>query len=803
MSTNNWLTHTNAPTYGISTSSDIYLGIDFGTSTTVISQAQFLNKDVELSTLAICQPKAEAGFIKHHLINSVLAFTPERKLIWGQDAYRLKSFDKMEEGVRVFSSFKMRLGLAIGPTYPKTVLTEGRKSTITVETAEDATREFFKNVLQEVANELKVEDPDRYKFTFTVPASFEANQRRALIRSLESNNIKQQQLSLIDEPNAAFLSFLYECTQNNRKHSFLSKITQENANILVYDFGAGTCDISILEVSLIDNKLKSTNLAISRFTALGGDDIDRAIAKNILIPQILKSCPNFVPELRDIEETLLPKLQPIAEKLKIAVIGWLFENRVDSFNELKQYSDLVFEDNSSITTTIRKEYDLQLHSPKLQMNEFRAIMEDFVGEYDGQHTPLHVVSPILDALDKSGLHQDDLDGILFIGGSSQNPLVQSCVIEYVTQNGGAIEAIIPNDLRSHVSLGAAIHSISHYGLGVDFIQPITSESIFIITKGDHLETVIPASTPVPNPNAFKTTLIVAKDEQYLIELPICVGNRNKLLGVVTIESGDEPFNQGDHVEVTASINDEKLLNIVATIKGESITSNILNPLANEELTEEQTILLKAKQQFNQDLLDYKGRPRIHVARAYTDAALEAGAYELAADTYVGLERLDENLDFSTTICYAYSRAGRDKKSTEWSRIAYKRKPNAVNAFNLSNEYFGDEREHYLRKSLEHDPFFIPTLRALGRILCQREDPEGQELLERAQSSLVSDLRDGWISEQECEELINIADFLDNDEILHEARSTLDGLRKENANKAYEDENLVQSLKPELTMLRDK
>ena len=135
MSTNNWLTHTNAPTYGISTSSDIYLGIDFGTSTTVISQAQFLNKDVELSTLAICQPKAEAGFIKHHLINSVLAFTPERKLIWGQDAYRLKSFDKMEEGVRVFSSFKMRLGLAIGPTYPKTVLTEGRKSTITVETA--------------------------------------------------------------------------------------------------------------------------------------------------------------------------------------------------------------------------------------------------------------------------------------------------------------------------------------------------------------------------------------------------------------------------------------------------------------------------------------------------------------------------------------------------------------------------------------------------------------------------------------------------------------------------------------------
>ena len=68
---------------------------------------------------------------------------------------------------------------------------------------------------------------------------------------------------------------------------------------------------------------------------------------------------------------------------------------------------------------------------------------------------------------------------------------------------------------------------------------------------------------------------------------------------------------------------------------------------------------------------------------------------------------------------------------------------------------------------------------------------------------MSDLRRGWISEQECEELINIADLLDNDEILHEARSTLNGIRKENSNKAYEDENLVLSLKPELTMMRDK
>lgn len=62
-----------------------------------------------------------------------------------------------------------------------------------------------------------------------------------------------------------------------------------STNILVFDFGAGTCDISILEIANTAKGYQSKNLAISRFDALGGNDIDKKIALNILFHQFLNT----------------------------------------------------------------------------------------------------------------------------------------------------------------------------------------------------------------------------------------------------------------------------------------------------------------------------------------------------------------------------------------------------------------------------------------------------------------------------------------------------------------------------------
>ena len=426
-------------------------------------------------------------------------------------------------------------------------------------------------------------------------------------------------------------------------------------------------------------------------------------------------------------------------------------------------------------------------------------MDDFVGMYDGIHTPMHLSSPIEDALSKANIEREDIDGVLFIGGSCLNPLVQSCVMNYMNEFSDEVEAILPKDVRAHVSLGAAIHSFSYHGLGIDFIRPIVSEAIYIITSHEHLETIIPASTEVPTPQPFHTQLIVTRDDQNIIDLPICVGSKSKLLGILTIEIEDDYFKQGAIVDVYANINHEKLLNVEAVIDGIKVNTSILNPLANNTLTKVEEHMLRAKQKFNQALLDYNGRPPVDIAVEYASACSEAGAYELAADLYIAIERLDRNANHATNICYNYARAGKSQKSNELAEIAYKRSPNAVNAFNIACKSYGEKEELYLRKALEHDPNFTSALLKLGKILKLRADKEGTILLEKALLLLQDEIYTSSVRIRDCDDLIEVCDILDGYEQL---KSTATDTKKKiiHENKElYSSENLVSSLKPNLGM----
>lgn len=776
---------------------NMYIGIDFGTSTTVVSRATVNNYKVIIESIKIAQPDEFGASIRHHLINSVISWK-NKTLIWGQDAYRLKPL--LIEGRTVFSSFKMRLGLSIGPTYPETRLPQRQELGWVVETAADATREFLKGILNSLKEELGEDRLDRYRFALSVPASFEANQRRDLMKSLHENGITENQCCLIDEPNAAFLSFMYDCTQKKVLHPLIERLSKQRGNILVYDFGAGTCDISILQVDTRNNQFTSRNLAISKFTALGGDDIDRAIAAHVLLPQLLKSSPNYDPNSRDIKEKIIPRLQATAEKLKISATRWIINKKIADFDSLNHYLDIDFEDLPVENIKVKPQ-SLSLIKPKLTIREFKAILVDFVGDFDGIYTPMHLLSPVIDALDKAKLSREEIDAVLFIGGSCLNPLVQSCVMSYMNEFEESVESIVPIDLRSHVSLGTAIHSFSYHGLGLDFIKPITSESIFIIVRNNNLETIIPASSEVPTTQPFKTNFIVSQENQTKIELPICVGSKNKLLGILTIEAGTRKFfDIGAQVKVLASINHEKLLSIKATINGITAETSILNPLANEELTRSESSMLKAKQTFNQALLDYDGRPPSSIAIQYSKACLDAGAYELAADLYIAIERLDPLLDFSTLICFAYAKAKKYTKSNEWAKKAYKRKPNAVNAYNLSCKEVGSKKEEYLRISLDHNEYFNSALITLGNILHERGDPEGQELLERALISYRSKIDYSLL--EDCDDIIKICDTLGKYEELKETAKK----RKENftqdESELYSSDYLVESIKPSIEMKKD-
>jgi molecular chaperone DnaK (HSP70) len=250
-----------------------YVGIDFGTSTTVVSIAT-VQKDTSsfsVKTIELNQKLADGAKYSSYKIPTVIAWYKNTPLI-GEGAKELKH--KLRKGQNLWHSFKMELGEDVGYTYPNSELGRNHDK-LTILTPIDAGTFFFKYLKAQIGRYVRDNNlPSSVEYAVSIPAAFEANQRKDLIQCIESNGMMINKQSLIDEPNAAFLSYVL-----NSEYSGSTIQIPENyyPNVLVFDFGAGTCDISILEIGQDYNGVYSKNIAISKFEKLGGDDIDSLI----------------------------------------------------------------------------------------------------------------------------------------------------------------------------------------------------------------------------------------------------------------------------------------------------------------------------------------------------------------------------------------------------------------------------------------------------------------------------------------------------------------------------------------------
>lgn len=759
-----------------------FLGIDFGTSTTVISRVGLDTGGlIEARPLILSQPGEHGDHLQHHLVNTVLA-NLDGKLIYGRTAYEMRQ--TLFEGKDVFSSFKMRLGVDIGPIYPATSLRRD-SSDIAVETAQDAALQFFRCLKAPITTALiQAGYPTDLRVAVTVPASFEANQRLDLLRAVQGLDIPVENVCMIDEPNAAFLSCLHESALDPQFSRLSDRLRKGRMDLLVYDFGAGTCDISILEVQLEDGALRSKNRAISRFTALGGDDLDRAIAKKTLLPQLLASSPGYEPTQRETDERLVPWLQPTAERLKIAAMKWATANRLQTIDGYDGETP-IFQENP-IRAFQFGDRILTLEQPTLTFEQFASDVEPFFGVYDPDQSRFHVFAPVADAIQKSGIDLKDLDAVLFIGGSAGNSLVQHAVMKMLPDN---VEAIVPKDLRTHVSLGAALHSFAYHGLSLDLIRPITSEPIMVVTKGGGLDAVVPAGTEVPTVTPYRTTLTVDRKGQQVIELPLCVTNESKLLGLLRLEAKDSRgFNLGTKVTVEAVITHDKLLAVTAAAGGVAVSTQITNPLANSEMTRTDAAMLEAKQTFNAELLQTRGNPSVEVVKRLALAARDAGNYDLAADMFITAQRLEPDSAWEPSICYAYAMAGRKKQAKDWAIKGYQRRPSSLTAYNLSVFTEGDEKLKYLREAATAPEPLPRAVLEHGKQLKKNGDAEGTRLIEKCLAGLQERLEEGNLTENECRLLEEAATIIGKRTVADHARAKRESLSETTL--PYDEDNLA-------------
>jgi len=771
-----------------------FVGIDFGTSTTVVSVASMgANGRITVHPLELNQKLSDGSILTSFKVPTIFAWYNNGPLI-GEGAKELKY--KLRKDVNLWHSFKMDLGEDVGCKYPNSELGASLKWKVC--NPVDVTAIFFKYLTVQINKIVQKNNlPSEIHYAVSIPASFEANQRRDLLRSMEINEISISQQSLIDEPNAAFLSYVLS-SEGSSEPIILSD--NYRPNVLVFDFGAGTCDISILEIGQDLNGVYSKNIAISQFEKLGGDNIDRLIAIDVLLPQLLQgsglTTDSF--RIRELDEGIIPMLMAAAERLKVMTCERLMLEIGGAKNEG------VFEAESfaSITKEIKidtRHGELSMDKSTLTRKEFAAVMNAFTSlvglkpykRIEDEYSFPSIFTPVNSALKKANMKVDDIDYVLYVGGSAKNPFVQNAINNYFPQ----ADKIVPQDLQAHVSAGAAIHSLVYNGLGKNIIQPITSEPVMLLTKtsaGETAEPIIEAGTMIPSQIKVLDNLSPQRDGQEVVEMPVCVGSVRKMLYNIKLFAPDPGgFKISDKIKLELEINADKVLLIRASSKGVNVMVEPLSPFSNSEMTTEQRARFKAERDFNLEVAKNGGQPTSnslkHLAKVYSDIGLSfkaAETLEMLHEMYPGKTSLNN-------IAVQYSDAGKKEKAVRFYEESMRKSPDSTVAFNLAMQYKyldQDKRVKYLEQSIDLD-FNETAAYELGTV--RRKDGKEQEALElmekafdkwehRFKAGKLQPWDYGWFSS--CARALGKHDY---------AMLIEESAPKESDNRLYESGNLTQ------------
>lgn len=545
------------------------IGIDLGTTNSTVTEIVWSPNSSEPPVTNLIQIPQETtnGQIVFDLVPSVVA-SHDDKIFVGTGAQRLRSSTALlSRNKQIWWDTKNEIGTRrIYAGAPEGLRTPW---------------EIAAKILK-FLNEAAIDESEMPidRVVVTVPASFQLTQRKDTIKAAKSAGIELKGQDLMAEPVAAFLDFL---TWSKGEALSAKKVNR----VMVVDFGGGTCDIALLQLTKSDaGNLEVANKGVSRFHRIGGSDIDDVIAYEVLLPKFLaqNNIQSFEINYKQKRDNILPVLASLAEVLKKKLSDKVnMQKKLGQFDEKDGSLSVSLPAPTQINTGHDDYGILPLNEPSLSLGEVQPAIDRFLnaawirpeeGEY---FQATSIFAPINDVIGRAEWTKDHIDHILLVGGSSLYYGV-SDALNKSFPNANLLTYTDPLDAQRCVGRGAAIQALLLTAYGESPLKSTLGDQLTINTSSGYKE-LIAANAALPFPSGggmygISNLTVGANTSEVVFKFK--VGDRVLETVALSLPPG---LNAGTPIALAIQVDENQHFKIIANVAGVEETIQLDNPFS--------------------------------------------------------------------------------------------------------------------------------------------------------------------------------------------------------------------------------